>query len=69
MHPVSALSSLFTVFSEFQRLQLEQELDVAGISQKIMYVALLCNVVKYFVITHVSVMQEQADTVHKKHGL
>jgi len=30
---------LFTCFSEFQRLQLEHELDAAEISQKITWVA------------------------------
>jgi len=39
------LYSLFTCFSEFQRLQLEQELDVAGVSQKIMWVSLLFNII------------------------
>jgi len=36
-----SVSLLFACFSEFQRLQLEQELDAAGMSQKMMWVSLL----------------------------
>jgi len=43
------LQSLFNCFSEFQRLQLEQQLDVAGISQKMMWVALLCDSVMFYI--------------------
>ena len=37
------LQLLFSCFSEFQRLQLEQQLDAAGISQKMMWVAFIHN--------------------------